>query len=165
MLAIGVRGNPRRLNLVGEVPGRVFYNLIEPEEFAGRKILVVGGGNAGAEIVQALAAPRLGNIVSYSFRSTVLTNVTPENADAIVALQKARTITSYPATTLLEIRSTTVLLGPINPAAGQANAGPASQASIEIDNDCIFAMIGAELPTAFLRSIGIKMVDKGRLYG
>jgi hypothetical protein len=36
---------------------------------------------------------------------------------------------------------------------------------IEIENDFIFAMIGAELPTAFLRAIGVRMVSKGRLYG
>jgi hypothetical protein len=32
-----------------------------------------------------------------------------------------------------------------------------------IDNDIIFAMIGAELPTAFLKKIGVKLVSKGRL--
>jgi thioredoxin reductase len=165
VLAIGVRGNPRHLNLQGEVPDRVFYNLIEPDEFTGGKILVVGGGNAGAEIVQALASARLGNIVSYSFRSPVLTNVTPENADAIVALQKAKSATIYPATALAEIRPHSVLLEPVKSGDRQASVGATSQRPIEIENDFIFAMIGAELPTAFLRAIGIKMVRKGRLYG
>jgi thioredoxin reductase len=164
VLAIGVRGNPRHLNLEGEIAGRVFYNLIEPDEFTGRKILVVGGGNAGAETVQALAVSRLGNSVSYSFRSPVLANVTPENADQITALQKANLVTLYPATTLAEIRHDSVMLQTVKPRGRQpemqAAAGP-----LEIANDIIFAMIGAELPTTFLRAIGIKMVSKGRLYG
>jgi len=165
VLAIGVRGNPRHLNLEGEVPERVFYNLIEPDEFTGRKILVVGGGNAGAETVQALAASRLGNTVTYSFRSLVLTNVTPENADAIIALQTTRAITIYPATALVEIRRNSIVLEPMKSAVRQPGAQAALLTPIEIENDSIFAMIGAELPTAFLRASGIKMVNKGRLYG
>ncbi len=165
VLAIGVRGNPRHLNLRGEIAGRVFYSLIEPDEFKGRKILVVGGGNAGAETAQVLAGAQLGNTVSYSFRSPVLANVTPENADAIVALQKAKAITIYPATALAEIRPHSVVLQPVKGAGHQYDAEPASGTFIELDNDFIFAMIGAELPTAFLRGLGIKMVNKGRLYG
>ncbi len=165
VLAIGVRGNPRRLNLPGEVSGRVFYNLIEPDEFRGRKILVVGGGNAGAEMVQALAAARLGNTVSYSFRSPVLTNVTRENADAIIALQQAKAITVYPATALSEIRPNSVVLEPVKPPARKPDGEAGVAWPVEIENDIIFAMIGAELPTAFLRAIGVKMVSKGRLYG
>jgi thioredoxin reductase len=165
VLAIGVRGNPRHLNLPGEVPERVFYSLIDPEEFKGRKILVVGGGNAGAETAQALADPRLGNTVTYSFRSPVLANVTPENADAIVALQKAKTIAIYPATVLAEIRPHSALLEPVKSTGRRTETESASIGPIEIENDFIFAMIGAELPTAFLRAIGIRMVSKGRLYG
>jgi len=38
-----------------------------------------------------------------------------------------------------------------------------SDGPLVIDNDTIFAMIGAELPTAFLKQIGVKLVSKGRL--
>jgi thioredoxin reductase (NADPH) len=165
VLAIGVRGNPRHLNLPGEVAERVFYSLIDPDEFTGRKILVVGGGNAGAETVQALADARLGTTVSYSFRSPVLANITPENADAIVALQKAKKISVYPATTLAQIRPYSVVLSPVKLTGRQREPESVSAEPIEIENDFIFAMIGAELPTAFLRAIGVRMVSKGRLYG
>jgi thioredoxin reductase (NADPH) len=165
VLAIGVRGNPRHLNLAGEAPERVFYTLIEPDEFTRRKILVVGGGNAGAEVVQALSDTRLGNTVSYSFRSLALANVTPENADTIAALQKEQKVTLYPATALAEIRAHGVVLEPVKSASRQDQAQAAARKPIEIENDFIFAMIGAELPTAFLRAMGIKMVSKGRAYG
>jgi thioredoxin reductase len=165
VLAIGVRGNPRHMNLEGEVPGRVFYSLIEPGEFTGRKILVVGGGNAGAETVQALADPSLGNTIGYSFRSAVLTNVTPENANAIIELQKGKSVTLYPATALAEIRAQSVVLEPIKSTARQVDGPTALMKRVEIENDFIFAMIGAELPTAFLRAMGVRLVSKGRLYG
>jgi thioredoxin reductase (NADPH) len=96
VLAIGVRGNARHLNLPGEEPGRVIYMLIEPGEFQNRKIMVLGGGNAGAEVAQALAAPALGNQVGYSFHAHVLSNVTQENAEKISALQQAKCSRSIP---------------------------------------------------------------------
>jgi thioredoxin reductase (NADPH) len=162
VLAIGVRGNPRHLNLAGETPARVIYNLIEPGEYRSRKILVVGGGNAGAEVVQALAAQELGNTVSYSFRSPVLTNVTRENAERISALQQLHQLAVYPSSALKEIRAATVVLNPVKSrASAEAPAGTGLAAPFELDNDVIFAMIGAELPTNFLKSLGIKMVSKG----
>lgn len=156
VLAIGVRGNPRRLDLPGEdEPGRVQYNLIEPAEFTGRRILVVGGGNGGAEVAQALAEPKLGNTVSYSFRSPALSNVTPLNADRIAALRASGGIVVYPATTLARIEPGRVVLQPAGPNAG-------GQAGVEVENDVIFAMLGAELPVGFFRAIGIKLAPRGR---
>jgi thioredoxin reductase (NADPH) len=160
VLAIGVRGNPRRLGMAGETPERVFYNLIEPEEFKNKNILVVGGGNAGAEVVQALAAPELGNKLSYSFREASLTTVTRENAEKLSALQQINAVTLYPASSLKEIRQAKIVLEPVKAKAGAAQA--AGLASEELDNDVIFAMIGAELPTRFLKAIGIRMTAKGR---
>jgi thioredoxin reductase (NADPH) len=163
VLAIGVRGNPRRLGMPGEEAGRVFYNLIEPGEFQNKKILVVGGGNAGTEIVQALTVPGLRNTVSYSFRSHVLTNVTPENAEKVAALAQAGTITIYPSSTLKEIKPGAVVLEPVKSKSGAPEDEIAILSEpIEIENDVVFAMIGAELPTGFLKSIGVRMGSKGR---
>jgi thioredoxin reductase len=159
VLAIGVRGNPRRLGLAGETPERVFYNLIEPEEFRNKKILVTGGGNAGAEVAQALAAPELGNKVSYSFRDASLTTVTRENAEKISALQQMQTITIYPASSLKEIKPGKIVLEPVKAKSGAPQAEGIDNI-VELDNDVIFAMIGAELPTRFLKSIGLRMTTK-----
>ena len=160
VLAIGVRGNPRRLGMAGETPERVFYNLIEPEEFQKKNILVVGGGNAGAEVVQALAAPELGNKVSYSFRDASLTTVTRENAEKITALQLTNAVTLYPSSALKEIKPGKIVLDPVKVKTGAPQA-TSLVSDLEIDNDVIFAMIGAELPTRFLKSIGIRMTAKG----
>jgi len=162
VLAIGVRGNARHLNLPGEEPGRVFYALIEPSEFQQRKILVVGGGNAGAEVAHALAAAELGNQVGFSFRAAVLANITRENAERISELQRANLLTLYPATALTEIRPGQVVLDPVKNPVVKLDSLPLD-GPIVIDNDVIFAMIGAELPTAFLKKIGVKLVSKGRL--
>jgi thioredoxin reductase len=156
VLAIGLRGHPRRLNVPGERAGRVHYQLIEPDDFHNQKILVVGGGNAGAEVTQALAAPHLGNQVTYSIRDQVLSKVTHENGEKIIALQRSGTITLYPATEIKEIREKSVALQAIQ----SPTKSPAD--TIELDNDIVFAMLGAELPTRFLESIGIRMEVKHR---
>jgi thioredoxin reductase len=205
ILAIGVRGTPRKLNMDGETADRVFYNLIEPEEFKDKRILVVGGGNAGAEVTQMLADPALRNAVSYSFRDAVLgPPVTPENAEKISDLQQRAQITVYPSSQLKEIKPGKVIIIPRTESsrkqqagdqsaqssarsgilarlaslfAGRTAARPAAETPsaprssdpsvvkltepIEIDNDFVFAMLGAELPTAFMKSIGIRMTRKG----
>jgi thioredoxin reductase len=166
ILAIGVRGAPRKLNLPGEAPERVFYNLIEPEEYHDRRILVVGGGNAGAEVTQALANPELRNVVSYSYRDATLgPPVTPENAEKISALQQQGLITAYPMSQLLEIKERKVVLGPrVAQSAANLTGGPGTvvlSEPRELENDVIFAMLGAELPTRLMKSFGIRMMRKG----
>ena len=206
VLAIGVRGTPRKLGVEGETADRVFYNLIEPEEYKDKRILVVGGGNAGAEVTEALADPALRNTVSYSFRDAALgPPVTPENANKISDLQQRARITVYPWSQVKEIKPGKVVLAPRaessrkpQPAdqsarvparrglfarlsglfsrrkAGRSVAEQSSASRqtpdpsvvkltdpIEIENDYVFAMLGAELPTAFMKSIGIRMTRKG----
>jgi thioredoxin reductase (NADPH) len=165
VLSIGVRGSPRHLGLANETPERVAYNLIEPEEYKNKKLLVVGGGNAGAEVAEALANPDLHNQVSYSFRTPTLgPPVTPENAEKVSELQQKGLLTIYPASQLTEIKPASVVLAPL------AGGGPDRQAgagavvltqAAEIENDFIFAMLGAELPTRFMKLTGIRMIKKG----
>ncbi len=166
VLAIGVRGSPRHLGVPGETPERVFYNLADPGEFKDKRILVVGGGNAGCEVAQALAKPELRNMVSYSFRDVALAPpVTRENAEKIAALQQRELLTLYPLSQLTEIKSGKVTLAPRQFKGGpQLTAGPRAvilTGPVEIDNDYVFAMLGADLPTKFLKSIGITMIRKG----
>jgi thioredoxin reductase (NADPH) len=162
VLAIGLRGHPRRLNIPGESGDRVVYQLIEPDDFRNQRILVVGGGNAGAEVTQALAAPHLGNKVSFSIRDPVLSKVTHENGEKIIALQRSGTIAFYAATELKEIKDKIVVLNPVKAQAGSAGASGAPASPVELENDIVFAMLGAELPTRFLESIGIRMEIKHR---
>jgi thioredoxin reductase (NADPH) len=168
VMAIGVRGSPRRLNIAGETAERVFYNLVEPDEYKDKHILVVGGGNAGAEVAQALSNPELRNTVGYSFRDVALgPPVTPENAEKVSALQQKGYLTVYPSSEIKEIKPGKLVLAPRAVRAGAPKLSAAAGAAlltepIEIDNDFIFAMLGAELPTKFLKSIGIRMTRKGR---
>ncbi|MGJ8508467.1 NAD(P)-binding domain-containing protein, partial [Glaesserella parasuis] len=49
LLAIGRRGTPRKLGVSGEELPKVVYRLIDPEQYAGQDVLVVGGGDSALE--------------------------------------------------------------------------------------------------------------------
>ena len=55
VLALGRRGAPEQLGVPGEELPKVAYRLLEPEPFAGKHVMIVGGGNAAADCAIALA--------------------------------------------------------------------------------------------------------------
>ena len=53
LLAIGRRGTPRKLGVPGEELPKVVYRLIDPEQYRGQRIVVVGGGTARSRLPRA----------------------------------------------------------------------------------------------------------------
>lgn len=152
VLAIGTRGTPRRLGVDGESAERVFYNLIDPDEFREKDILVVGGGNAAVEAALALSQPELLNRVTLAHRGPVLSGITPRNSgdiDAAAAEGQLRIVANAQTGEMV-----------LKPASAVV---PTPDAPVELPNDVIFALIGAELPIGFLRKVGVRMAKKGGL--
>ena len=58
LLAIGRRGTPRKLEVAGEDLPKVVYRLIDPAQYDGKHVLVVGGGDSALEAAVALAERR-----------------------------------------------------------------------------------------------------------
>ncbi|MFO0733264.1 MAG: NAD(P)-binding domain-containing protein [Nitrospiraceae bacterium] len=67
LLCIGRRGTPRKLGVAGEEQPKVVYRLIDAEQYRGRHVLVVGGGDSAAEAALAIAAEP-GTTVTLSCR-------------------------------------------------------------------------------------------------
>ncbi|MCD6402973.1 MAG: NAD(P)/FAD-dependent oxidoreductase [Candidatus Aenigmarchaeota archaeon] len=55
VLATGIIGTPRHLNVKGEDLEGIYYYLKDPEGYRGKKVLVVGGGDSAVENATALS--------------------------------------------------------------------------------------------------------------
>ena len=60
VLATGLRGSPRKLGVPGEDTQKVTYRLIDPEQYHGKRVLVVGGGHSAINVALALMELRNG---------------------------------------------------------------------------------------------------------
>jgi thioredoxin reductase len=146
VLAMGRRGTPRRLDVPGEEMGKVFYDVVEMEEFAGQRVLVVGGGDSAVETALGLANQE-GTEVTLSYRSGAFHRLKGRNIEKLEAASAAGRIS-----VLLEshVRS-------IEPESVRIEV---RGESISLPNDVVIVRVGGEPPTRFLERLGIRMVKK-----
>lgn len=143
LIAIGRRGSPRKLNVVGEESTKVAYRLLEPERISGDKILVVGGGDSAVESAMLLMD---NNEVTISYRKDKFSRIKPKNREKIdEAISKGSIEVLYDSN-VQEIKKESVLMS-FND----------DRQDREIENDRVYIFAGGELPTQFLMSAGIKV--------
>ncbi len=167
VLALGNRGTPMKLKVPGEemkvsrdgkTEDKVKYKLTAPEEFHGRKIIVVGAGNSAIEAAVDLVAKRQGdkitfrsddeiNDVTLIIRSDLKNDLKFGNKLQVYDCIDEKKIKVFFGTAIKEIRDGEVVL---------MNARTQEEKAT-IPNDYIFAMIGGDRPTKFLEGIGIKI--------
>jgi thioredoxin reductase/NAD-dependent dihydropyrimidine dehydrogenase PreA subunit len=146
ILAMGVRGSPRKLGLPNEDSGKVAYNLVDPAQYKNIPVTVVGGGNAGVEAAQMLADPKLKNDVTLLVRGPVMDRCNDENKKIIERMEKQGLVKIWYNSEVKEIRPDTVLV-------------KKGEESLEIQNKFLFVFAGAEMPYKYLMSLGVK-IDK-----
>jgi thioredoxin reductase (NADPH) len=146
LLAIGRRGSPRKLGVPGEEMPKVVYRLIDPAQYKGKRVLVVGGGNAAIEAAVAIAAEP-GSHVTLSYRNEAFDRVTERNRDLLQEAERAGQLTLALRTTVTQITARQVVLDHD----GKATA---------IDNDMVIVCVGGVLPTPMLKKIGIAVETK-----
>ncbi len=146
VLAMGRRGTPRRLGVAGEDLGKVFYDVVEMEQFAGRRVLVVGGGDSAIETAVGLAN-QPGTEVALSYRGAAFSRIKPRNQEKLDAAIRRHRVELLLETHVREIRGDVVLI--------DGNAGPMIR-----PNDDVVIRIGGDAPHAFLERIGVRLVQK-----
>jgi putative YpdA family bacillithiol system oxidoreductase len=146
ILALGRRGTPRHLNVPGEDLSKVAYQLIEAENYQGKDILVVGGGDSALEAAVGLSKGGR-NRVTLSYRGPIFDRAKERNRQTLEQAEEAGRLSVLRNSNVTEIREKTVILD----LAGK----PA-----EIPNDFVLILIGGTSPEEFLRKAGIEIVEK-----
>lgn len=146
VLAMGVRGSPRRLGLANEDLPKVTYNLLDPEQYQDQSIAVVGGGNAGVEAAQYLGKRRYGNRVTLLVRGPDFDRCNEENRNLILEMEKKGLVQIWFDSSVKEIHEDHLIV---------TKQGKETH----LKNNYLFVFAGAEMPHKFLMSLGIG-IDK-----
>ncbi len=149
IIAVGDRGQPRRLGAPGDALPKVSYRLDDAAAYAGKHVMVVGGGNSAVEAAVDLARAGTCASVRIVYRKKTFTRATPHNRKALEALVAEGKVALHLEAQVLEVQPTAVVLK----AAVAASGG-------EVPNDVLFTLLGSDPPTAWLKKLGIEMTKK-----
>ena len=145
VLAIGRRGTPRTLGVPGEAMPKVCYHLDDPEQYAGRRVLVVGGGDSAIEAACQLA--ETGQVeVAISYRQGAFSRCRQANRQRIEELIAQGEVHAFLGSQVTRVEARAVHL---TTSEGRAIALP---------NDYVIACLGGELPASFLDKAQISLV-------
>jgi len=146
LLSIGRRGTPRKLGVPGEELPKVVYRLIEPEQYAGQNVLVVGGGDSALEAAASVA--ELGNArVILSYRGAAFDRAKPRNRERVAAAERSGQLRVMLSSTVQKIADQSVTI-------------EQTGRVLEMPNDAVIVSAGGVLPSDFLRRIGISVETK-----
>ena len=146
LLAIGRRGSPRKLGCPGEELPNVVYRLIDAEQYKGRRVLVVGGGDSALEAAVQLSA-QPGTTVRLAYRSAAFNRVKVKNRQALESAVAAGRISLHLNTEVENIDLAHVAL-------------KSQERTDHVGNDDVIVCAGGVLPTPLLQAMGIAFDTK-----
>jgi thioredoxin reductase len=141
VVALGRSGNFRRLNVPGEDLGKVSNRLHDPNDYKGKKVLVVGGGDSACEAVITLT--QAGADVHMAVRGPDLSR---SKADLSEMVEKL-----IPGKLLFETQVKEISDDEVTLRKGDGLEFP-------IENDNVFTLIGREPHREFLRRSRLPIV-------
>ncbi|HEY6334192.1 MAG TPA: NAD(P)-binding domain-containing protein [Blastocatellia bacterium] len=136
---------------------KVKYRLMDPDDYKGKKCIVVGAGNSAIEAAVDLSGfKRDGDQISFIrdnevtlvIRSDFKGDLKLGNKMNVYDCIDAGKIKVYFRTTIKEITNTEVVLMDAR----------GNKETARLANDYIFALIGGEKPTKFLQALGVKIL-------
>jgi thioredoxin reductase (NADPH) len=146
LLTIGRRGTPRKLDVPGEDHKKVVYRMIDPQQYEGRHVLVVGGGDSALEAACEIA-DQSGATVTLSHRSENFSRAKVKNRDRVERARQAGRIEVLYSSSVKRIGADHIEIKH----EGQLRT---------ITNDDVIVCVGGILPTPFLQSMGIEVETK-----
>jgi len=146
LLAIGRRGTPRKLGVPGEELDKVTYRLIDPEQYRGQRVLIVGGGDSALE--SAISIGELPDTeVTLSYRSAAFSRAKQKNRRRLEEAEAAGNVR-----VLLESNVKTITADAVEIACGDK--------VVRLGNDAVIVNAGGILPTGLLKELGIEVETK-----
>jgi thioredoxin reductase (NADPH) len=146
LLAIGRRGTPRKLGVPGEELPKVVYRLIDPEQYRGQHVLVVGGGDSALEAAASVAEAGA-DAVALSYRGEAFTRAKSRNRERVAQAQARGILTVMLNSQVRRIDPQSVMIEQ------QGRLAP-------LRNDAVIVNAGGVLPDQFLESVGIVVETK-----
>ncbi len=147
VIAIGLQGNIRKLNVPGDSHSRVQYQLDDSSEYQDETIVVVGGGDAGVE--NALALKQQNHVILIN-RQEDFINCRDDNFDRINTALKNSELECRQDTTISAIDT-------VDGDNFQLTVVVNTPEGVErIACNRVIARLGAEAPRRLLESFGVK---------
>ncbi len=146
LLTMGRRGSPRKLEVPGEESAKVVYRLIDPAQYRGQAVLVVGGGDSALEAAIALAQEP-GTEVTLSYRSDAFSRVKQKNRTLVEERRAAGRLKVLLKSSVKRIHDREVEI-------------EFEDAVKRYRNDAVIVCAGGLLPTPLLQQIGIRFDTK-----
>jgi thioredoxin reductase/ferredoxin len=146
LLAIGRRGTPRKLAVPGEELPKVVYRLIDPDQYIGQEVLVVGGGDSALEAAASIAEVS-GTQVTLSYRGDAFGRAKPRNRQRVTQAADRGNLTLLLSSKVSHIHADLVVL---------EHGGK----QMEIRNKAVIVSAGGVLPNEFLNKVGVRVETK-----
>ncbi|MCA8948741.1 MAG: NAD(P)-binding domain-containing protein [Planctomycetes bacterium] len=144
VLAVGRRGQPRRLDVPGEELPHVAYSLLDAGSFTDCRVVVIGGGDSAVEAAMALAE-QPGNEVTIVYRQDDFFRIRRKNKDKLQARRDDGRIRCLFRQDIAAITATAVDL--------VSNDGTDRRTRLTADQ--VFVLVGGVPPFAQLEQCGV----------
>ncbi len=146
LLALGRRCSPRKLGCPSEELPNAVYRLIDAEQYRGRRVLVVGGGDSALEgAVQLSEQP--GTVVRLAYRSAAFNRAKAKIRQALESAVAAGRISLHLNTEVENIDLAHVAL-------------KSPDRTDHAGNDDVIVCAGGMLPIPWLQALGITFDTK-----
>ena len=146
LLAIGRRGTPRKLGVPGEERSKVVYRMIDPEQYAGKSVLVVGGGDSALEAAASIAEAGAKD-VALSYRGEAFQRAKAKNRQRVATAAESGRLKLLLKSNVKQIDEDAVTLDQ-------------EGKKLRLTNDAVIISAGGVLPNEFLQSLGIAIETK-----
>lgn len=146
LLAIGRRGTPRKLGVPGEELPKVVYRLIDPDQYAGQHVLVVGGGDSALEAAASIAESAGASVV-LSYRGEAFDRAKQRNRERVSDAARSGRMKVMLSSNVKQIAPDSVAIEHVG-------------RLLKVRNDTVIVNAGGVLPSDFLRRIGIHVETK-----